>query len=47
VRHVLPAAAKQAIGPFIFLDHFGSIKQPTDANQDVRLPPFHQLSYND
>jgi redox-sensitive bicupin YhaK (pirin superfamily) len=43
VRRVLPAAAKQAVGPFIFFDYFGPIKQPADANQDVRLPPFHPL----
>ncbi|MDB5910120.1 MAG: hypothetical protein JWP34_4234 [Massilia sp.] len=39
VRRVLPAAAKQAIGPFIFFDHFGPVDAPPDANHDVRPHP--------
>ena len=39
VRRVLPAAAKQAVGPFIFFDHFGPIDAPADANHDVRPHP--------
>lgn len=39
VRRVLPAAAKQAVGPFIFFDHFGPIDAPPDANHDVRPHP--------
>lgn len=48
VRRVLPAAAKQAAGPFVFFDHSGPIEQPADANQDVRRirtlawPPYTQ-----
>ena len=39
VRRVLPAAAKQAVGPFIFFDHFGPIDALPDANHDVRPHP--------
>src|SRR4051812_29173708 len=39
VRRVLPAAAKQAVGPFIFFDHFGPIEAPPEANHDVRPHP--------
>jgi redox-sensitive bicupin YhaK (pirin superfamily) len=39
VRRVLPAAAKQAVGPFIFFDHFGPLDVPADANHDVRPHP--------
>ena len=39
VRRVLPAAAKQAVGPFIFFDHFGPVDVPADANHDVRPHP--------
>lgn len=39
VRRLLPAAAKQAVGPFIFFDHFGPIEAPPDANHDVRPHP--------
>ncbi len=39
VRRVLPAAAKQAVGPFIFFDHFGPIEQPANAQHDVRPHP--------
>jgi redox-sensitive bicupin YhaK (pirin superfamily) len=39
VRRVLPAAAKQAVGPFIFFDHFGPIDAPPEANHDVRPHP--------
>ncbi|NHZ39533.1 pirin family protein [Massilia aquatica] len=39
VRRVLPAAAKQAVGPFIFFDHFGPIDAPAEANHDVRPHP--------
>jgi redox-sensitive bicupin YhaK (pirin superfamily) len=39
VRRLLPAAARQSVGPFIFFDHFGPITaQPTD-NHDVRPHP--------
>lgn len=39
VRRVLPAAAKQAVGPFIFFDHFGPTDAPADADHDVRPHP--------
>jgi redox-sensitive bicupin YhaK (pirin superfamily) len=39
VRRVLPAAAKQAVGPFIFFDHFGPIDAAPDADHDVRPHP--------
>jgi redox-sensitive bicupin YhaK (pirin superfamily) len=39
VRRLLPAAAKQAVGPFIFFDHFGPIEAPADADHDVRPHP--------
>jgi redox-sensitive bicupin YhaK (pirin superfamily) len=39
VRRVLPAAAKQAVGPFIFFDHFGPVDAPAGANHDVRPHP--------
>lgn len=39
VRRTLPAVQRQAVGPFIFFDHFGPITaQPTD-NHDVRPHP--------
>lgn len=39
VRRVLPAAAKQAVGPFLFFDHFGPVDAPPEANHDVRPHP--------
>ena len=39
VRRVLPAAAKQAVGPFIFFDHFGPVDVAPEAQQDVRPHP--------
>ena len=40
VRRLLPAAARQAVGPFLFFDHFGPDRraQPGD-NHDVRPHP--------
>jgi redox-sensitive bicupin YhaK (pirin superfamily) len=39
VRRLLPAAARQAVGPFLFFDHFGPIDaQPAD-HHDVRAHP--------
>ena len=32
VRRYLPAALKQAVGPFIFFDHFGPMDVAADAN---------------
>jgi redox-sensitive bicupin YhaK (pirin superfamily) len=39
VRRFLPAAVKQAVGPFIFFDHFGPIDVAPGANHDVRPHP--------
>ena len=39
VRRLLPAAARQAVGPFLFFDHFGPVTaQPADQH-DVRPHP--------
>lgn len=39
VRRLLPSAQRQAVGPFLFFDHFGPITaHPTD-NHDVRPHP--------
>ncbi|MFL6710582.1 MAG: pirin family protein [Massilia sp.] len=39
VRRLLPSAAMQAVGPFIFFDHFGPIDADPAANHDVRPHP--------
>jgi hypothetical protein len=39
VRRVLPAPARQAVGPFLFFDHFGPIVAAPGANHDVRPHP--------
>ncbi|MFY9509568.1 MAG: pirin family protein [Rubrivivax sp.] len=39
VRRLLPAAARQAVGPFLFFDHFGPITATPDDNHDVRSHP--------
>lgn len=39
VRRYLPSAAKQAVGPFIFFDHFGPMDVAPGANHDVRPHP--------
>jgi redox-sensitive bicupin YhaK (pirin superfamily) len=39
VRRLLPAAQRQAVGPFIFFDHFGPVTVTPDVNQDVRPHP--------
>jgi len=39
IRRLLPAATRQAVGPFVFMDHFGPIvRQPSD-DFDVRPHP--------
>jgi hypothetical protein len=44
VRRLLPSAQRQAVGPFIFFDHFGPVHaQPSD-NHDVRPHPHIGLS---
>src|SRR6476646_2980990 len=39
VRRVLPAAARQSVGPFLFFDHLGPIDAEPGANHDVRPHP--------
>ncbi len=39
VRRVLPAMQRQAIGPFVFFDHFGPVTAQPDDNHDVRPHP--------
>lgn len=39
VRRYLPSAIKQAVGPFIFFDHFGPLDVPLNADHDVRPHP--------
>lgn len=39
VRRALPAAQRQAVGPFLFLDHFGPLHVGPDDNHDVRPHP--------
>jgi redox-sensitive bicupin YhaK (pirin superfamily) len=39
VRRLLPALAKQAVGPFIFFDHFGPIDVAPGDDHDVRPHP--------
>jgi redox-sensitive bicupin YhaK (pirin superfamily) len=39
VRRVLPSAQRQAVGPFLFFDHFGPVIEQPDDNHDVRPHP--------
>jgi hypothetical protein len=39
VRRVLPAPARQSVGPFLLFDHFGPIAAGPDADVDVRPHP--------
>jgi len=39
VRRLLPAAARQAVGPFLFFDHFGPVVATPADNHDVRPHP--------
>lgn len=39
VRRLLPAAQRQAVGPFLFFDHFGPVTITPDVNHDVRPHP--------
>jgi redox-sensitive bicupin YhaK (pirin superfamily) len=39
VRRVLPSSVKQAVGPFLFFDHFGPLEVQPNANHDVRPHP--------
>ncbi len=44
VRRLLPAALRQAVGPFVFFDHFGPVTHQPDDNHDVRPHPHIGLS---
>jgi redox-sensitive bicupin YhaK (pirin superfamily) len=39
IRRYLPAATRQAVGPFIFFDHFGPLDVAPNADHDVRPHP--------
>jgi len=39
VRRLLPAAARQAVGPFLFFDHFGPVTAGPQDDHDVRPHP--------
>lgn len=39
VRRLLPAAARRAVGPFIFFDHFGPVQVAPESAYDVRPHP--------
>ena len=39
VRRLLPSAQKQVVGPFLFFDHFGSVKTEPGQSHDVRPHP--------
>lgn len=39
VRRLLPAAARRSVGPFIFFDHFGPVREEPGVNHDVRPHP--------
>jgi redox-sensitive bicupin YhaK (pirin superfamily) len=44
VRRLLPAARKQAVGPFLFFDHFGPEEREQSSKNDVRPHPHIGLS---
>lgn len=39
VRRLLPSAARQSVGPFLFFDHFGPVTEEPGQNRDVRPHP--------
>ena len=39
VQRLLPSAARQAVGPFLFFDHFGPVEAQPQDNHDVRPHP--------
>lgn len=39
VRRMLPALQRQAVGPFLFFDHFGPVTVQPDTSHDVRPHP--------
>ncbi len=44
VRRLLPSSLRQAVGPFVFFDHFGPITAHPGDNHDVRPHPHIGLS---
>jgi redox-sensitive bicupin YhaK (pirin superfamily) len=44
VRRLLPAAARQSVGPFIFFDHMGPVTLAPEQDSDVRPHPHIGLS---
>ena len=44
VRRLLPSASRQAVGPFVFFDHFGPVTNQPGDNHDVRPHPHIGLS---
>jgi hypothetical protein len=44
VRRLLPSARRQAVGPFVFFDHFGPVTSRPGDNHDVRPHPHIGLS---
>ena len=44
VRRLLPAAQRQAIGPFVFFDHFGPLDVAPGARNDGRPHPHRGLA---
>ena len=44
VRRLLPSAARAAVGPFVFFDHFGPVQARPGDNHDVRPHPHIGLS---
>ncbi len=44
VRRLLPSAQRQAVGPFVFFDHFGPVQAQAGDNHDVRPHPHIGLS---
>jgi redox-sensitive bicupin YhaK (pirin superfamily) len=44
VRRLLPSAARQAVGPFLFFDHFGPVEAGPQDNHDVRPHPHTGLA---
>jgi redox-sensitive bicupin YhaK (pirin superfamily) len=44
VRRLLPSGARQAVGPFVFFDHFGPVTSRPGDNHDVRPHPHIGLS---
>jgi redox-sensitive bicupin YhaK (pirin superfamily) len=44
VRRLLPSAQRQAVGPFVFFDHFGPVVAQPGDHHDVRPHPHIGLS---